>query len=89
MIHWRGDLTLLPGQSSPEPLVTPFPHWIKDWLPWLSSATLLTTHPHVVMTVVMSTAKIYSEFLFTGNCIRKIKNALAKLELMRDASAAG
>lgn len=50
---------------------------------------LLTTHPYVVMTVVMSTAKIYSEFLFTGNCIRKIKDALAKPELLRDESVAG
>lgn len=52
------------------------------------SVTSLTTHPWAVMTVVMSTAKIYLEFLFTSNCIRKMKGSLAKLELRRDERAA-
>lgn len=40
------------------------------------------------MTVVMSTAMIYLEFSFTGNCIRKMKGSLAKLELRGEERAA-
>lgn len=77
----------LTDQSSAELPDIPLPP-LDYTLPQLSSVTSLTTHPRAGMTVVMSTAKIYLEFLFTRNCIRKMKGSLAKLELRGDERAA-
>lgn len=77
----------LTDQRSAEPPDIPLPP-LDYTPPQLSSVTSLTTHPWDGTTAVMSAAKIYLEFLFTSNCIRKMKGSLAKLERRRDERAA-